>query len=1456
MLIIGLLFGAIHLDSVQTFLAKRLTSYFSKELKTHVHINGVSIRFVKSIVLEGFYVEDQQGDTLVYTDELKIAIDDLSTKDHLLDIGKLTLSKGQFNLIHHKGEKHDNLHFITEYFSSTDTSSQGKSWTIKLKNVELKDVGFRNDVEDDSSEISGVNFSHLNVKNINGDFRNFSTLNDSIFVEIHSLAFNDQSGFRLDEFSADAKMSSKEIRLKKLTIKTPFTDIQTNLIFSFDSLASFDEFVSQIKWQTDFKKSTVSFTDIAFFAPELKGIDKSVKLDGDFHGSVNNFKGKNVTIQWGDISKFNGNVSMHGLPNIDETFMDISATEIKTNKKDVEWFPLPPFNEKKHLIVPQNLTALGNVTFKGKFTGFFTDFVALGNISTAIGSITSDLNLKYNIKNKTSDYSGHLIATNFDVGKITNLDDLGKVTFNMNVKGSGFRMDNVNAELQGKIQQLEFKNYNYQNIDIDGKIAKQLFNGSFIIKEPNVDLNFSGTIDYRGKLPEFNFIANVGTARLDTLNLFKTNDKTILQTTIRTYFKGNRLDNIVGGIDVENTNFTTGNKLFHINSLSIREDKINGIRNFDILSDNLDAHLKGDFQLAKIGDAFKEIISRHLPSVFLPNKDLKVNQNFTFDITIKNMNIFTEMFLPSWYFAANTTINGQFNSINNDVAIEILTPWIRYKEYSIDNFDVHVSSTSKTLAVETFASRISRNEKDFILQPALSAQAENNRIKYKLKLADINTSSNRLRLEGNLDFFSANNFNFKIDSSLLLIENEEWKLDNNNLAKFDSTGTTLTSYIFIKGDESITLDGKVGKNETDRAALHFTGFNLNHLNSLLSSGKKNVFGGIVGGDIFFTDIYSKLQLEVDLKVLNLSIDKDTIGNTSIISRYNVEQNVIFSNISIIKGVSKIVDITGNYFISKENNNLDFSIRLNNVYLHSLEPYIKDIVNELYGKVTADLKLTGSIKKPVFNGTVDLNKMSLIVNYLNTRYSFNSSVIVKENEFEINDLTLVDVNNNEGKAKGKIYHDYFKNFRFDVELQAKKFQALNTTIKDNILYYGTANVSGYAHFYGPLENMNMDISLSPDRGTKLNIPLNTLEDLSSNGFIKFIDRSVDTSQTITRNRVDLSGIRLNMNLDMNRNAEIKIIFDEKIGDVITGTGTGSLRLDINTSGAFNMYGTYFIDKGEYLFTLQNLINKKFSIDQGGRITWAGDPYEATVDLSAVYVVHTSTLYNVLQDTTYKRRVPVECRLILTNKLMNPTINYEINVLGLDPTVESLLRAKLNSEQEINKQMFGLLMFNQFFPSSGTGQTVARIDAGAGAGASASELLSNQVSNWLGQISKEIDISVNYRARDTYTPEEFRFMFTKSFLNDRLTFEGGVGFLGQQSYLDNNVVGDFYAEYKLSEDGHFKLKGFNRSNADDIIKYSQSPYSQGLGFFYRKDFDKFSDLFARWRKKNKIEETVKP
>ncbi len=1441
--LLAVLFISLQFDGVQTFFAHRLTGYLSSELKTKVSIEKVSIRFATSVVLKNVYVEDQHGDTLLYAGELVASIQDVRFKARHLNISKVTLRNGNFNLIRYKSEIHDNLHFLTEYFSSADTTKltpASSPWDIRLKALTMENMNFKRAIEDDTTHSHGVNFSDLDIHTINGNFSNFSTLNDSIFVRIDHLSFSDKSGFKVDEFAAEAKVSNEQIRLQKLIIHTPNTNVSTDLTLNFNSFNDFDEFIHNIHWSTDFRQSTVSFKDIAYFATDLYGMDQKVKLDGLFKGNVNKFKGRNVSISWGKDSYFHGNVAMDGLPNFNETYIDILADEIRTNRADIEIIPVPPFDKKEHVSVPDNLAQLGSVRFKGKFTGFPNDFVAYGLINTKIGSISSDLNLKYN--EHIASYFGHLSANNFDLGKIAMLPDLGIVTFSADVKGSGLQLDDISAILKGKVDILTYKKYAYRNISLDGQIAKKLFSGSFSIKDENADIDFTGAIDYRKKLPEFNFNAEIHKAHLDTLNLVTLNGETALQTSISTHFTGNKPDNIVGSILIDSTNFIIGKKLYHLNEININSEKSGTNRTIDINSDILDAHFAGEFEFATILDAFKEIIPRFLPSVILPRKSFSSNQNFSYNVNLKNINLISEIFLPNWDFSPNTLLKGNFNSIDHKFVVRLNSPYITYKKFTLN--DLHTTATAgvEQLNVRVMAASLFKDEISLVDFPDINAVAQSDKVNFMIGLADQDSFPNRAHLEGEARFKSASSFSIDIDSSFIVVNGQSWKLDAENKINFDSSGIQLSHLRFARNNQELSFDGKISKDTSNILMLNMNHFDLASLNQLVLKTNATRLGGIVSGNVELKDIYEKVQIQSDLTADNLSLNGDTLGNAEVKLQYNSNKEVIATTIQITKGTVKIVDVNGNYFLNKEDN-LDFTVKLNGFYLHTVERYISDILSDINGKASANLKLTGSLNKPIFTGDVELLKTSLVINYLKTRYSFNAKIKVKENEFVVDDLLLVDVNNNEAHAYGSVYHDYFHNFRFDINLRANKFQVLNTTLRDNGLYYGVANASGYAHFEGPIQNINMDISLSPERGTVINIPLNTASDLSQSEFITFIDRTKDTSSTITRTRVDLSGVRLNMNLDMNPNALINIIFDEKIGDVISGSGYGSLRLDINTAGDFNMYGNYTITRGDYLFTLQNLINKKFTIEPGGQITWSGEPYEATVDISAVYELYTSSLYNVYPvDSTYKRRLPVDCKLILTNKLMNPTISYEINVRNLPPSDQAIIKTILNNEQEINKQMFGLLVLNQFVPPSTAGQ-IGKLDASAGAGANASELLSNQVSNWLGQLSKDVVIGFNYRARDTYSSQELQLMFSKTLFNDRLKLEGNVGYLnGSQATVNSNVVGDFSAEYKLG-DGRFSFKGFNRSNADNIINYSQSPYTQGLGFFYRQEFGSWKDLMRR-------------
>jgi hypothetical protein len=449
------------------------------------------------------------------------------------------------------------------------------------------------------------------------------------------------------------------------------------------------------------------------------------------------------------------------------------------------------------------------------------------------------------------------------------------------------------------------------------------------------------------------------------------------------------------------------------------------------------------------------------------------------------------------------------------------------------------------------------------------------------------------------------------------------------------------------------------------------------------------------------------------------------------------------------------------------------------------------------------------------------------------------------------IKVNDVNGNQADLNGVIYHNHLSDFVFNIEINARNFQALNTTFTDNELFYGTAYATGKVKITGPLDLIKLNMALRSEKYTLINIPLTNPEEVSKSSFITFINTN-ETVQVKKEESTKLTGIDMTVELDATPDAEIRLIFDSKIGDIIKGRGNGNLTMTIDPLGEFKMYGNYQVVSGDYLFTLQNLLNKKFVISPGGNIRWSGSPYDAEVDIEGIYKLKTS-LYDLLQDTAYKKRVQVEVILKLTDKLFNPNIAFTIKVPDVDPTTETLINRYINTEQELNKQTMSLLVLNRFSRASDVEYAGT---SSSGISANVSEVLSQQLSIWASQISDAFDVGVNYRAADEFSQEELEVALSTNLFNDRVTVDGAVN-VSENNTNTSNLVGDFNVEVKVSKDGRLRFKAFNKSVENTIVNNYASQYTPGIGIFYREEFNTFRELYQRFRNHfRKEDETGEP
>ncbi len=1478
-----LAFLLIQVRSVQIFVGHKASAYLSEKLHTKVEVGSVDIEFFKKIVLEDIYIEDLKQDTLLYAKKLKIDIGKFDIEKRQLYVSDIALLNAKAKLIKYITDDDLNLQFIIDAFDDGDTTKKTHSapWDIQFGEVTLINTDFTYRSEHDTLETTGINYFDLNAKKINGRFTDIQFEKDTIHATIDYLSAIEKSGFQLQNLSAYVNVSPAGIKLDELKIKTPESTISTDLSFKYSNYSAFKDFINEVKIKAEFDHSELELSDIAYFAPQLKGLYRNITISGKISGKVSDLKGKDMELKLAANTEFIGDVTLTGLPKIDETLIYLNVEKLTTDYADLKAIPAVPFGTHKTLSIPANIAKLGKMKFKGTFTGLYNDFYAYGDFSSALGNLSSDLSVSHDAKKDKAVYKGKLKSRAFDFGKFFDAKLLGKATMDVNVDGEGFTLENVAAQLTGTINAVEFNNYSYQNIAIEGKIAKQIFKGKLNVKDENIDFDFIGDVDFTGKLPKLDFITTLNKADLVALQFLKSDKRTDLSTQLIINVTGNNIDNLIGQINFDNTIYKENDSIYKLSVFDLTLGEDAGIKSIKLYSDFVDAKIKGQFKVLDLQGSVLKVLSKYVPSYF-ENKSIQNNsvQNFDYSFLFKKTDAITRLFAPSIKISSKTLFKGNFNSSSNQFSLSGNSDKVSLSGVVFKAMTIAANTTDNDLDFRVNSERLLLTDSlgltDFGIQTSTRSDSVNLNVVWNSRTE----REYRGDVKSLLNFKKNNLIEFKILPSLIIISDSIWNVDKDNFVKVDSSHISIQKLMFENGSQLVSLDGSISDNSKEQIKLNLKEFKLENINLFTKAIGLN-FKGVVNGESIINDVYHNMVLTSDFDFRSLFVNNNEVGNGDVTSVWDKTKDALYLHGSFAKKEIPNILFSGYYYPKKDENNIDMEINLQALQMQLLQPYVKEYCSDFDGLLSGSATLKGSLKKPEVNGTLNVNASRVKVDYLNTVYKFNHDITIESNSFAIEDMTITDINNNKAILTGHVYHDNFKNFQLDFDIRTNKFMCLNTTEVNNSLYYGQAYVTGIINIFGFVNNqLLIDANVktekitSNDKSDKVNIlskteltkfyiPLGGTAEVSQNNFITFVKK--DSSLKINNAyNVSLGGLVLNFDLDVTPDAEIQLIFDQKVGDIIKAKGNGNLNLKIE-KGQFKMYGDYLIENGDYLFTLQNIINKKFDIKKGGTIKWSGIPYKADLNISAIYKARASIKTFFPEDSTntaYQKRYPVDVVMNMTGDLLSPEIDFEIGIPTVDASTRQTVMSYINNDAEENRQVFSLLILNSFvtpyqLSNSGSGgPTVAE-----GVGSNTSEMLSNQLSNMLSKISNDFDIGVNYRPGDAITKDELEVALSTQLFNDKLSVEGNIG-NNTNSQNTNSLVGDVNVDYKLTDDGKVRIKAFNKAN-DNSQSNTNGAYTQGVGIFYREEFNTIGQLFDqylhtinKWTSKGKKEEEVVP
>lgn len=1464
--------AALQFPHIQTKASNFLADYLSNKLGMDIEIGYVNIYWFSHVYLERVLVKDTKKDTLFSINKARLNFNINS----LIQGRNFTLDKAVLNGADIRVLRNapDNVFNINLFFDGIkELTKSGLPDSLKgvflIKKFELSNSTFTFSDQSKDSIVTKFNYNQFRLDNLQASGENLSAQGKNFQLMVNEFNCTDSAtSLDVKQLSGFYQITKKSMVFRTFNLNVGNSQIEASMVFQFDSIQSMKDFNNNVKIICDVKKSKIYSRDLGYFASTFNKYRQNYYLDGFFSGKINRFDVKNFNLSFGSLTRIRGSVNMSGLPDFNDTFIDLKIENSLLNPPD-----LVQYLGEKTIV---GLEKFGQSSFNGRFIGFPIDFVADAVFVTQIGSVDGDINFKLDQTDNLPNYSGHLVAKGLDMGIVLgNEEKYQTLDLNGRIEGKGLYKSDADFYLDAVIENFGVLGYDYKNIVMDGRLSSQIFNGFISINDPNLIFEMNGSIDLREDQESINITVSLDTAILDKLNI--TSIPASISTDIRVDLAGLNINTLNGYVIAPMSVINYDGRAATIENFKLITENNDSLNFLEVSSNNIDCHISGKFELTRILKDIPDIVSEY--KMILKNDSASISNYYTqvdksdsssyyidYNFSLFDISPFIQVFDPDIYISQNTFMGGyiyvdSLTTISIDGHIDTL----QYKTVKFINNHVKLTTSKSTDSLDVFADLNISSEK----QNTEKGSGTNNffvKSNWLDKHIDININldqsdkGNQININSTVDF--ADNFTaIKFLPSDILLLNEAWGLSVENEIRLSNGEISFSDFSLSNRDQLIDIEGTISDDSSKSLNLNVRDFEIAFLNPILPRD----FFGILNGYISMNGVYDNLVINSDVTIEDLVFERFPTGNLYASSYWDVDEQKMALNFKVYNEENvNVINVNGHYYPNEEVDQLNLLASFNKANINVIEPFYENLISDLEGKTKGNFTITGNPYKPVIKGEGYVDQGRITLDYLKTSYDFEGNVRFTENEISVQNLQMIDKFNNTAILNGGILHNYFKQVQFDLNGEFENFLALNTTANDNSSYYGTAFGTGNMRITGQEKNIHIEVNATTNNGTKFYIPLSGSSEINQENFIQFgkLDESNAEDEESERDVLKLQGIKLDFDLEVTPEAYSEIIFDQKAGDIIRGRGNGKLSLTIDTQGEFNMFGNYEFESGGYNFTLYNVINKEFSIESNSNILWTGDPYGAHLDLEAKYE-QTASLAPLLtgQDSSFydkpevKRKYPTTVILYLKGPLMSPEINFDIDIydyptsiVGFETSVAAFKSEILANDQELKRQVFSLIILRKFAEQGS-------FSVGNSFGNSVSEFISNQLSYWITQIDENLEIDFDLGTLDQNAFNTFQYRLSYSFNEGRLRITRSGNITEEDTPSDvSNIIGDWELEYLLTEDGKYKAKMYNRFNYNSIYRNNQGVTSATTGFSltHTQNFNDFRELFRRKNKKKKDKE----
>lgn len=1440
------LYILLRIPAVQNYLGDVAANMLSEKIGSKVEVGRLDIG-LNRITMDDVQIYDQKSHKMIGATRLSAKVEILPLLKGEVSISSAQVFGMKMNLYRQTPSSPLNCQYALDSLRSK--KEEPSQLNLSIRSLIVRNGMVRYDCLS-APQKDTFDPAHLYLTDLSGHFILSQLTNDNIDLSVKKLSFKEQSGLNLCSMSFELTADKQKAKVKELQMALPNTTLELN-----DVTVNYQQKGDGINYSGNIAPSVIQPSDFSFLQSSLTDYTSPVNLSAKFEGNKDliNVAGLNISstdyqIQvQSDLSWRNGETPSLDAHITQASFHAGSTLEI-----------LRDMGMKA--TIPVQLEKLGSTSFQGDLHSSPRAFIGKGELTTEAG--TADMSFEHD----GNSFASHIKTEAFNMTGLLADIPLGVVSADMQVNGSWPFSQDMSLTAKGTINHIDYDGHQFNNVDINGTYQHKQFDGMLSMESPDGDISFNGMVNMNGQPLTAKMEAQVRHFSPSTFGLKSQMPGNSYDFDVIADIKGNHLKDLSGTADIRNFTMKSADKEFSFHNFSLYANHVGGTDVWRLRSDFANIDAEGKFDPFTLPQSLAHIIGDQLPaSPFKKTATISSPQNkLSLTANIYDSEWLKELFNINLDLAEPLHLTADIDDTGKSIDLYCDAPDITYNGKRYIDGNVDMRTTSDTLFADMRVKQQKDNGKTLDLD--IHATASDNDVRSRLAF---NNHGGARGLEGELDantqFFQNEagqwTAHVKVHESDIHIGKTSWTVQPSDIV-YSKEQLIIDHFSLQNGEQDISIGGMIRPHHPDTIMINLKEVDLKYMSSILNV--KNVeFGGSATGIGYLTSVYENPTAKMDLHVEHFTFADGTFGNLDTELSWKKSDNKLCFDAFCDNGPGSNTKIDGDINLASSELNLD--IKPNGTIIDFLEKYCGSFLCDVEAQVYGHLKLIGTFKQPNIEGQVVANGNVGLKSLYTTYTMRNDTITLTPDHIYFNNDTLTDKHGHLALLNGQVNHQHFSRWTFDLNVHADNLLAYDHQDFDGNTFCGTVYGTGDCQISGRSGEVVIDINATPEKNTVFYYNVSSPDALKKQEFIHWNDVTEARKEFTARDVIpedDLndtpepvynlpSNLHMNMLINATPDATLRLLMNAESGDYISLNGSGVLKANYFNKGAFNIYGNYEVEGGTYKMTIQNLIKKEFQFQPGGTISFGGDPYDAPLDLQAMYTVNGVSLSDLSIGNRFtSNNVRVNCLMNIKGTANAPSVDFDMEMPTISSDAQQMVRSLINSEEELNQQVIYLLTIGRFYAQDNT-----TMNEGAQSQTSLAmqSLLSGTISQQINSVLNSFINNNNWNfganistGDEGWNNAEYEGLLSGRLLNNRLLINGQFGYRDNAN-ATTSFIGDFDVRYLLFPNGNLAVRVYNQTNDRYFTKNSLN--TQGLGLIMKKDFNGWRDLIGRKSKEKK-------